>query len=135
MTNPTDTRLGGDSESIRAVAAWFRDTLARQVEGAASAVAHIRRARLESWDDTAGRAFAGRLASGHRKMDAFVAAIRRRADLLDEIADVLAVAEARMAEADQLAEVNHLRKEGGWIWAPCWGKASTVTPRTTRLKR
>jgi uncharacterized protein YukE len=128
MTSPSDTRLGGDSASMRAVAAWFRDTLAVRVESAVSAVAHIQRARLESWDDAAGRAFAARLASGHSKMAAFAAAIRRRADLLDEIADVLATAEARMAEADRLAELNHLRKEGGWIYAPMLGESIDDQP-------
>jgi hypothetical protein len=120
--------LGGDSASIRSVAAWFRDILAPRVDGAASAVAHIQRARLESWDDIAGRAFAGRLSAGQPKIDAFAAAIRRRADLLDEIAAVLEYVEGQMAAADELAEINHLRKEDGWIWAPMLGESRDGRP-------
>jgi uncharacterized protein YukE len=128
MTTSTDTRLGGDPASIRAVAAWFRDTLAPRVQDATAAAAHIRRARLEAWDDFAGRAFAARLAAGHMKMEAFAEAIRRRARLLDEIADVLEHAEAQMAEADRLADLAHLKNEGGWIWAPTPGESIDGQP-------
>ncbi|MEQ7123626.1 hypothetical protein ABN034_03790 [Actinopolymorpha sp. B11F2] len=61
-------------------------------------------------------------------MDAFSAAIRRRADLLDEIADVLEYPEVQMAEADRLADVNRLRREGGWICAPMLGECIDGQP-------
>ena len=118
MTGATGTQLGGDPASIRAVAAWFREHLARQVEDAAAAVDHLLRARWDSWDDSAGRAFGENLANGRRKMDTFAGALRARAAMLDDIAAALEVAEAEMQEAVRLATIAQLTRRDGWIYAP-----------------
>ncbi len=118
MKPASDTRLGGDPDSIRAVATWFRGTLAPLVETAVQHVAHILHSRFEAWEDSAGRAFAQDLVNGQRRMELFAAAIRKRAALLDEIAHTLEVAEGEMREAERLADLVHLPRQDGMIWPP-----------------
>jgi uncharacterized protein YukE len=124
----TSTQLGGDPASIRAVATWFRDILAPRVKEAASVAAHILNERLDAWEDAAARAFAEQLRAGHRKAEELAEAIKKRADLLDEIANTLEQAEELMAEADRLATLGRLRREGGWIYAPAYGESVDAQP-------
>ena len=124
----TSTQLGGDPASIRAVATWFRDILAPRVKEAASVAAHILNERLDAWEDAAARAFAEQLRAGHRKAEELAEAIKKRADLLDEIANTLERAEELMAEADRLATLGRLRREGGWIYAPAYGESVDAQP-------
>ncbi|REF35321.1 hypothetical protein DFJ64_0697 [Thermasporomyces composti] len=114
---PTIT-LGGDPASIRAVADWFRSTLAPLVEEASRAVGYILCNRLDSWDDLAGRAFAERLGAGLVKINQLSDAIRVRARLLDRMADALEMAQNRVEWATDTARREGLRIEDGCIWPP-----------------
>jgi hypothetical protein len=114
---PTIT-LGGDPASIRAVADWFRNTLAPLVDEASRAVGYILCNRLDSWDDSAGRLFGERLSAGLVKINQFSDAVGARARLLDRIADVLELAQSRVEWATDTARRIGLRIEEGCIWPP-----------------
>ena len=112
------TELGGDPETLRAVASWLRDDLAGRLD---RSVTEIRRVRDESenvWCDLAGLSYLWRLDDGGRKTHRLQVQIERLAALLDECADRLGSAKELVREAERLVGAHHLVVREGWLFRP-----------------
>ncbi|GAB2632567.1 hypothetical protein GCM10027088_03660 [Nocardia goodfellowii] len=91
-----DTKIDGDPTSIRAVAAWLRDTLASQLSASADDLAKVKVQADSAWEGAAGDAFATKVRNTATKTDEFVTKVRGYATEFDTLAGQVQQAQADM---------------------------------------
>jgi hypothetical protein len=110
--------LGGDPESIRSLARWLRDDLARRVDDCVDVVRRARDDTADAWLDGSSLLFQFALASGGSSTHAFVTKIEKLATLLDDCAEQLAYARRQMSLAHEQVVANRLHLSNGRIHCP-----------------
>jgi hypothetical protein len=110
--------LGGDPESIRAVASWLRDDLAGRLDRSVTGIRRVSHESEQVWCDLAGLSYVWRLNDGGRKSHRLLVKIERLAALLDECADGLDSAKKLVREAERLIGAHHLVVTDGWLFRP-----------------
>jgi hypothetical protein len=110
--------LGGDPESIRAVASWLREDLAGRLDRSVTEVRRVRDESAQVWCDLAGLSYGWRLNDGGRTSHRLLVQVERLAALLDECADGLGAAKELVAEAERLIGAHSLVVTDGWLFRP-----------------
>jgi hypothetical protein len=128
-------QLGGDPESMRSLARWLRDDLARRVDDGVEVVRRAKGHTAEAWLDGRSLLFLLALESGGRSAHAFVTKIEKLATLLDDCADQLAYARGQMSLAHEQVVANRLHMTEGWIHCPQEFDAENEPPMGSPLTR
>ncbi|MGA6204597.1 hypothetical protein [Nocardia testacea] len=92
-----DTKIDGDPASIRAAAAWLRDTLAGQLSTSVTDLDRVRGLAESGWDGESGDAFATKTRETADKANGFVTEVRKYATELDALAGQVQQAQLDMS--------------------------------------
>jgi hypothetical protein len=120
--------LGGDPESIRAVARWLREDVAGRLDASIDEIRRICDQSGRVWCDTAGLSFMSRLEDGGRATYRLLTRIERLASLLEECADGLQRAKDLVRQAGWAIDAHRLVVRDGWVFRPSPGDPENDPP-------
>ena len=121
---PINTKIEGDTESIRSAAGWLRGTLSAGVHDTVTQLYHARSNSETMWEGQAGDAFRARMTSGGGKADELSASAASAAQSFDAYAADLHTAQVGMGRAREIAYTGGLTVTADEIMEP--GPAPTA---------
>ena len=122
--------LGGDPESIRAVASWLRNDVAGRLDVSIDEIRRICDQSGRAWCDTAGLSFMSRLDDGGRATYRLLTQVERLASFSRSV-----LTTCSGPRTWYVKPAGRSRHTGSWFGtAGCFAPASAI-PRTTRHTR
>jgi hypothetical protein len=123
-----DTKIEGNSGSIRASATWLNNSLAAAVDQSVTDLFSVRDQAEGGWQGDAGPAFHSKMDAGGRKANALHGGILTAGGAFNSYADDLTTAQNGMERARDIARQGGLQLQGDTILDPGTGPAAPTLP-------
>ncbi|WP_280434598.1 hypothetical protein [Nocardia carnea] len=126
-----DTKIEGDPASIRASAAWLRDTLGNQLSTAVNDLDKVRGLAESGWDGESGDAFVTKTREAATKANTFLTEVQKYATALETLAGQVQQAQLDMSTVRTHATEAGLTLTGTTIEKPSDDDATKVAAYST----